>query len=92
MSWANALGFYGLRIRARRIESGRMSVCGVTPSPEPLRNPVVRLLLLAVDALGVNLEHDVARTWLAEQLDGPFRPVAPLAALLLRRALAPSLD
>lgn len=61
------------------------------PLPEPLRNPVVRLLLLAVDALGLNLEHDVARKWFAEQLDGHFRPVAPLVALLLRRALAPSL-
>jgi len=63
-----------------------------SPLPEPLRDPVVRLLLLAVDALGVDLEHDVARTWLAEQLDGRFRPVAPLVALLLQRALARSLD
>ncbi|MGA5884302.1 hypothetical protein ACPCK4_18255 [Streptomyces cellulosae] len=40
----------------------------------------------------MDLEQDVARTWLAEQLDGRFRPVAPLVALLLRRALARSLD
>jgi hypothetical protein len=62
------------------------------PLPEPLHHPVVHPLLLAVDALGVDLEQDVARAWLAEQLDGRFRPLASLVALLLRCALARSLD